>query len=59
MTSELSDIEGIGDKTVQKLLTKFGSVENIKDMLKNSYEQIESEAGKKTAERLRKHFEDL
>ncbi|MBK8982535.1 MAG: hypothetical protein IPM38_09520 [Ignavibacteria bacterium] len=59
LTSELSDIEGIGDKTVQKLLTKFGSVENIKDMLKNSYEQIESEAGKKTAERLRKHFEDL
>ncbi|MBK9331442.1 MAG: excinuclease ABC subunit C [Ignavibacteria bacterium] len=59
LTSELSDIEGIGDKTVQKLLTKFGSVENIKEMLKSSYGQIETEAGKKTAERLRKHFEDL
>ncbi len=59
LTSELSEIEGIGEKTVQKLLTKFGSVENIKDMLKNSYEQMETEAGKKTAERLRNHFEDL
>ena len=59
LSSELSEIDGIGDKTVQKLLTKFGSVENIKEMLKSSYGQIETEAGKKTAERLRKHFEDL
>jgi len=59
LSSELSEIDGIGDKTVQKLLTKFGSVENIKEMLKNSYEQVVSEAGKKTAERLKKHFEDL
>lgn len=57
LTSELSEIEGIGEKTAQKLLTKFGSVENIKDMITNSYDQFEKEAGKKMAVRLRRFFE--
>ncbi|MFZ1322079.1 MAG: excinuclease ABC subunit UvrC [Ignavibacteria bacterium] len=57
LTSELSEIEGIGEKTAQKLLTKFGSVENIKDMITNSYDQFEKEAGKKMAIRLRTFFE--
>lgn len=57
LTSELSEIEGIGEKTAQKLLTKFGSVENIKDMITNSYDQFEKEAGKKMTVRLRRFFE--
>ncbi len=56
-TSELSEIAGIGEKTSQKLLIEFGSVENLREILKNNYNMVERSAGKKTAERLKKWLE--
>ena len=53
LRSELEDIKGIGKATAQKLLKEFGSVENIKEMLKNNFEEFEKRAGKKAAERLK------
>lgn len=55
-TTELTEIEGIGEKTAQKLLIEFGSVENIKEILKNNFNIIEKSAGKKTAGKLREWF---
>ncbi|MDZ4710724.1 MAG: excinuclease ABC subunit UvrC [bacterium] len=54
--TELTGIEGIGEKKAQKLLIEFGSVENIKEVLKNNYNIIERSAGKKIAEKLRDWF---
>ncbi len=56
-TTELTEIEGIGEKTAQKLLTEYGSVENIKEILKNNYGIFEKSAGKKTAIKLKEWFE--
>ncbi|MDQ3020615.1 MAG: excinuclease ABC subunit UvrC [Bacteroidota bacterium] len=56
-TTELTAIQGIGEKTAQKLLIEFGSVENLKEVLKNNYNIIEKSAGKKVAERLKGWFE--
>jgi len=55
-TTELTEIEGIGEKTAQKLLIEFGSVENIKEILKNNFNIIEKSAGKKTAGKLKEWF---
>jgi excinuclease ABC subunit C len=52
LKSELEDIEGIGKKTANKLLKEFGSVEKIRQKLKENYRDVEKVAGKKTAERL-------
>lgn len=54
--TELTEIEGIGEKTAQKLLIEFGSVENLKEVLKNNYNIIERSAGKKSAGKLKEWF---
>lgn len=53
LKSELEDIKGIGKLTAQKLLKEFGSVEKIKESIKENYEDFEKRAGKKAAERLK------
>lgn len=51
--TELTEIEGIGEKTAQKLLKHFGAVKNIKSA---NREEVEKIAGKKVAEKLFAHF---
>lgn len=51
--SELDEIIGIGEKTVQKLLTHFGSVEAIKN---SSLEQITKVTGKSKAQIVYNYF---
>ena len=54
LKSELEDIKGIGKKTAQKLLTEFGSVEKIKQAIKENFDEFEKKAGKKVAEKVKK-----
>ncbi len=56
LKSELENIKGIGKKTAQKLLKEFGSVEKIKELVKNNFDEFEKKAGKKTAAALREHL---
>jgi excinuclease ABC subunit C len=56
LTTELLEINGIGEKTANKLLKEFGSVEAIKEKLNTEFEAIEKTIGKKTAEKLKEHF---
>jgi excinuclease ABC subunit C len=58
LKSELENIKGIGKSTAQKLLKEFGSVENIKMMVKDSFDEVEKRAGKKAAERLKDWVEN-
>ncbi len=58
LTTELEEIKGIGKKTAQKLLTEFGSVEKIKEMIKTNYEEFEKKAGRKAGERMKEWFKD-
>ena len=53
LKSELEGIKGIGKTTAQKLLKEFGSVENIKLMIKDSFEEVEKRADKKAAQMLK------
>jgi len=53
LTTELTEIEGIGEKTAKKLLIEFGSVENLREVLKNNFNIIEKSVGSKTAVKLR------
>jgi excinuclease ABC subunit C len=53
LKSELEEIKGIGKKTALKLLTEFGSVEKIKEIIKDNYDEFEKKAGKKAAERIK------
>ena len=55
--TELTEADGIGEKTAKKLLTEFGSVENLKENLKNNMTAVEKSAGKKTAEKLKNWFD--
>ncbi len=59
LKSELEEIKGIGKTTAQKLLKEFGSVESIKDMVKNNFGEFEKRAGKKAAERLKEWIEGV
>ncbi len=56
INTELSDIKGVGEKTIQKLIQHFGSVEQIK---KSSYEDIYRCLGKeKQAKQIFEHFRE-
>lgn len=57
LTSELTAIPGIGEKTSIKLLTEFGSIESIKNLIESSPADIENISGKKTLNALKKYFE--
>ena len=52
--TELTEIKGIGEKTAQKLLTKFGSVEKIKAVPK---ELLEKEIGSSLAKKIIEYFD--
>ncbi len=56
LTSELNQIKGIGEKTVKKLLTEFGSVEGIKNALSENEERFSDFAGKKVTEKIKYYF---
>ncbi len=51
--TELTDIEGIGEKTAEKLLAHFGSVKRIKEA---SSEDLQKIIGKVATEKLLKYF---
>ena len=54
--SELAGIPGVGPKTVQKLLRKFGSVKNLK---RAKTEELSEVVSSKSAESIRKHLEEM
>lgn len=53
ITTELLEIKGIGEKIANKLLTEFGSVDNIKKL---SLEELSKSIGSKKAEIIFNHF---
>ncbi|HSU34009.1 MAG TPA: helix-hairpin-helix domain-containing protein, partial [Bryobacteraceae bacterium] len=53
LTSELHEVPGIGQKTVEKLLRTFGSLERVKQ---TSDEELAKSVGKAAAARLRTFF---
>jgi excinuclease ABC subunit C len=53
LTSELSEISGIGLKTTQKLLTHFGSVANIRDA---TVQDLQGVVNRTQAEAVWRHF---
>ncbi|MGB3016418.1 MAG: hypothetical protein WBC65_01330, partial [Ignavibacteria bacterium] len=53
LATELTEVEGIGEKTAKKLLIEFGSVENLREVLKNNFNIVERSVGSKTAEKLK------
>jgi excinuclease ABC subunit C len=59
LTTELLEVKGIGEKTANKLLKEFGSVETIRKKLTEDYNSIEKTSGKKAAEKLKEHFNQL
>lgn len=54
--SELREIEGIGEKTAQKLLSHFGSIKRIQ---KSSETELEKWVGKSMAIKIINHFKKL
>ena len=53
LNSELVEIPGIGPKTVQKLLTRFGSLSKVRDA---SAQELMSVVSKRQCEAIRVHF---
>jgi excinuclease ABC subunit C len=56
LKTELTDIKGIGESTAKKLLTLFGSVDEIKRILNESPDELKRSLGKKTAAALKTHY---
>lgn len=56
LATELTEIAGIGEKTAQKLLTEFGSVDNIKELIEKEPSKVEDFSGKKVFEKLKDFF---
>jgi excinuclease ABC subunit C len=54
MTSELEQVEGIGEKTIAKLLREFGSLERVREA---SPEELEKVVGAGAARRLREFYD--
>jgi excinuclease ABC subunit C len=55
LTSELDRIEGVGERTVQKLLKHFGSSELVRAA---NEEQLAQVAGRAAARRVKRYYED-
>ncbi|MFB3825639.1 MAG: excinuclease ABC subunit UvrC [Bryobacteraceae bacterium] len=56
LTSELSRIQGVGEKTVRKLLERFGSLEMVKSA---NEEELTAAVGPAVTRRIRKAFSHL
>jgi excinuclease ABC subunit C len=56
LTSELTGIAGVGEKTVTKVLRHFGSLERVRTA---SFEELAQVVGPAAARRLRSHFDPL
>ena len=56
LTSELQEIEGVGKKTVEKLLKEFGSAERVRGASDQELVQL---IGPSAARKLRKHFTEV
>jgi len=56
LQTELTNIDGIGEKTAKKLLTMFNSVENIKAILRDKPNELTKIVSNKIVERLKKAF---
>jgi excinuclease ABC subunit C len=56
ISTELTSITGIGEKTAEKLLSKFRSVAQIKE---TRQEELEAVVGKKTAKIIRNYFDNI
>ena len=54
LTSELEEVDGIGRKTLEKLLREFGSVERVKQASQEDLAKLVGPAG---ARKLREFFE--
>ncbi|PKD45067.1 excinuclease ABC subunit UvrC [Rhodohalobacter barkolensis] len=55
LKTELTEIDGVGDKTAQKLLKEFGSVNQIK---KENLETLQELLGEKLGERVHSHLQE-
>lgn len=53
MTSELAEVPGVGERSVQKLLKHFGSLERVKGATESELVEV---AGRAAARRIRDHF---
>jgi excinuclease ABC subunit C len=56
LTSELDQIEGVGEKTVQKLLKHFGSSELVRTASEQSLAAV---VGTAAARRVRRHYDEV
>lgn len=56
ITTELTNIKGIGKKTAEKLLKEFGSVEELKEIIKTSEEKIKKVIGDNKTKILKEYF---